>query len=174
MNIPKWLRSILYWLNGGDPKSHDEPDTAPPNKSALADEIDMALVTFHGPNIRDWKIAAPLDASIKGGQIMLLTELLKGRAATGDNGTTGNAWACAKGSDGKWRAYSYEWISYDRKSRDLWKAFDRGHGAPSVVDAGTDDPQRGTEFYVAVATVSRGNYKGNGNERTPFKKVVVP
>lgn len=166
--IIKWL---LGWLNrrqGGT----GEVVTPQPEKPAMTDELDLATVVWHGPDIRTWPIESDLTASISRGKINFETDLLKGRAATGDNGTTGNPWAIAKGTDGQWHAYTFEWISYDRKTRDLWKAFDRGHGTPqTVVDAYKG---KGTEFYVAVATVSRGVGGRNGDERTPFRKVVVP
>lgn len=138
---------------------------------ASSDDLDLSTVRWHGPDIRAWPVTAELKAEVRGGKIYMITELLKGRAATGDNGTTGNPWVIVKGSDDQWHAYTYEWITYDRKHRDLWKAFDRGHGAPSVC---TNSGVRGAEFFVAVATVSRGNYKQNGNERTAFRKVVHP
>lgn len=180
------MNKVIKWLFGWLTRKGKETKLPPiivtdtpttgdtETKPETADEIDLATVVWHGPDIRTWPIESDLKASISRGKINFETDLLKGRAATGDNGTTGNPWAIAKGTDGQWHAYTFEWISYDRKTRDLWKAFDRGHGAPSVVDNATDDPAKGTEFYVAVATVSRGTYRSNGRVRTPFRKVVVP
>jgi len=178
--MKRWIIKLLEWITG-----NTKPETKPlppiisdwpasggaETKTEMTDDLDLSTVKWHGPDIRQWPIAADLKAEVKGGKIYMTTELLKGRAATGDNGTTGNPWVIVKGSDGQWHAYTYEWITYDRKHRDLRKAFDRGHGAPSVcVDSGVS----GAEFYAGVATVSRGPYKRNGDNRTPFRKVVVP
>lgn len=180
------MKKILEWLFGWLKRGNDSETKLPPiivtdtpttggteTKPETADEIDLSTVKWHGPDIRAWPITADLKASISRGEIMLGTELLKGKKESGDNGTSGNPWAIVMGTDGQWHAYTYEWTSYSRKSRSLWKAFDRGHGAPSVcaVEGG---PKSGTEFYVAVATVSRGVGGRNGDERTPFRKVVVP
>lgn len=149
--------------------STGEPETKP--ETSVLDDLDLSTVKWHGPDISAWKVAADLKAEVRGGKIYMTTDLLKGRAETGDNGTTGNPWVIVKGSDNQWHAYTYEWIDYGRGHRDLWKAFDRGHGAPSVC---TGVGVKGAEFYVAVATVSRGGKKSNGDERTAFKKVVHP
>jgi hypothetical protein len=175
------LKLLFGWLMKTKPEMKPLPpiitdDPATPSaetkpETNVLDEIDLSTVKWHGPDIRAWKIAADLQASIKSGKIYMATDLLKGRAQTGDNGTTGNPWAIVKGSDNQWHAYTYEWIDYGRGHRDLWKAFDRGHGCPSVC---TGAGVQGAEFYVAVATVSRGGKKANGNERTAFRKVVHP
>jgi hypothetical protein len=146
--------------------------TQPPAAGVEADEIDLSQVVWHGPDIRGWKIATTFTPTVSGGKIHYGTTLLKGRKATGDNGTTGNPWAIVLCSDGKWHASSHEWYSHERGNRPLWTAFDAGHWTSSAVKGAASG--KGTVFYVALATVSRGNYERNGDERTAFKRVVVP
>lgn len=166
--------ATVDWIKdhgGGAVTNVVPPVVTPPAQTTLSDDLDLSAVVWHGPDIRTWKITADLKAGIRGGEITLATDILKGKKESGDNGTSGNPWAIAKGTDGKLHAYTYEWISYSRQSRSLWKAFDRGHGCPSVC---TNSGVKDAVFYVAVATVSRGVGGRNGDERTPFRKVVHP
>jgi hypothetical protein len=145
--------------------------TQPAETNALADDLDLSTVRWHGPDIRQWPIAADLVAGNRGGEITLKTDLLKG-AKENDAGVSGNAWAIVMCKDGQWHASTYEWLDYSRQSRTRWKAFDAEHWTSDAVKDAKQDS--GTEFYVAVSTFSRGTKRSPVDARTPFRKVVVP
>jgi len=178
--IWKWL---FGWLMDRGNGKETKPLPLPPvmdlpatptaeTKPALTDDIDLSTVAWHGPDIRAWPINADLEAGNSGGDITLKTTLLKGKPTTGDGDVSGNTWAIVLCKDGKLHASTYEWISYSRQSRARWKAFDAAHWTSSAVQDA--ESGKGTVFYVAVSSFARGGRKSKVDERTPFRKVVVP
>jgi hypothetical protein len=145
--------------------------TVPAVEAGLADEMDLSQVVWHEADIRGWRIGADLKAYVKGSQLRLETDLLKGAQEIGSGGTSGNPWVIALCRDGKWHAATWEWISYSRQSRDLWKLLDAGHINVSAFDGVEKGP--GTVVYVAVAGLSRARER-NLEARTPFRKVMLP
>lgn len=169
--MKNWIIKLLEWLTKKDAKP-DAPVAQ--DEIKLTDDIDLSTVVWHGPDIRGWKIAADLvtGVSVSGGDVLLKTVLLKGRKTVSGSGVTGNAWAIVLCNDGKYHASTFEWLDYGRQSRTLWKAFDRAHWTSNAVEGA--EQKSGTVFYVAVSTIARGTYPTNGNERTPFRRVVHP
>ncbi|MCE9616292.1 MAG: hypothetical protein K8T26_18620 [Lentisphaerae bacterium] len=161
----------LKILHADEPSPPDPvPTPAPaPQPAELADDLDLATVVWHEADIRQWPITADLNAYVKGENLWLVTDLLKG--VKGDGDTSGNPWVIARCPDGKLHAATWEWISYGRQFRPAWKLLDADHINVSAFD--NVDKAPGTVVYVAVSGWAR-TAKRSAEIRTPFRKVLLP
>lgn len=149
------------------PPTEGEPGRPIP-AAQTGDEIDLASVVWHGPDIRGWPVTSDLPHGVYvSGGMLHFPHTKAGKWQANGEGLEGNPWVIVK-AGGVWRAASFEWLRKGQTSKP-WEKVRADHIKVGAFDG--YQLKRGEEFYVIVAGLSRGSSRGT-MERTAARRVV--
>jgi hypothetical protein len=154
-------------LPEGPPPTEGDPG-APIPPSQTGDEIDLAGVTWHGPDIRGWPVASDMpQGAYVSGSTLHFQHSKAGTWSANAQGLEGNPWVIVQ-VHGQWRAATFEWLRSGQTSKP-WEKVRADHIKVGAFD--NYQLKRGEEFYVVVSGRARGAERGTP-ERTAARKVV--
>jgi len=169
LDLAALLDRYLEEIAPADPSAPADPAApAAPTPSHPGDEIDLASVTWYGPDIRSWTVASDLPRGVYvSGSTLHFPHTRAGQWQTDKDGLEGNPWVIVR-VEGAWRAASFEWLRKGQTDKP-WAKVRADHIKVSAFSG--YQLRRGEEFYVIVAGLSRGSSRGT-MERTAARKVV--
>ena len=167
LDVAALLDRFLERIDPEAPTTGDEP-AAQGTPTQTGDEINLAEVTWHGPDVRGWAVTSemPSGAYVSGSDLHFPHTKASKWPQNGE-GLEGNPWIVAH-INGAWHAASFEWLRSGQTSKPWWKV-EGGHiKAEPFIGWSLS---KGEECYVIVTALARGSSRSVA-ERTAARKVV--
>jgi hypothetical protein len=162
------LDRFLEEIAPADPSEPADPSAPAP--SHPGDEIDLASVVWHGPDVRAWPVTSELQPPVVSGSTIRMPHSKAGQwPVSSINGTAvdSNPWIIAR-IDGRWHAASWEWLRPGQVDKP-WAKIEGGHIKTAPFDGWA--LSRGEECYAIVSALARGSARTVA-ERTAARRVV--